>query len=84
VRIQSGGPEVKYVDYSDGRAEKSLLEQSMRSGPVTGALDLQQYYLNAQGRETDELLRKLLGRAPITMDEFLKEMRRVSPQAAKA
>jgi uncharacterized protein YbjT (DUF2867 family) len=74
VRISKvAAREVKYVDIPMDAQRKALLEQSMPEWLVTALLDLQQYYLNAQGRETDGLLRKLLGRAPITMDEFLTE-----------
>jgi len=39
---------------------------------VTALLDLQQYYVNGQGGEVDDILETLLGRKPITLDQFLK------------
>jgi hypothetical protein len=36
-------------------------------------LELQEYYLGGQGGEVDGLLQDLLGRPPITMDQFLTE-----------
>jgi len=67
------GREVKYVDIPMEAQKKAMLEQSMPEWLVRALLDLQQYYLNGRGGEVDGLLQKLLRRAPITMDEFLKE-----------
>lgn len=67
------GREVKYVDIPMDAQKKAMLEQGMPEWQVTALLDLQQYYLNGMGGETDGLLQKLLGRAPITMQEFLTE-----------
>jgi len=79
------GREVKYVDIPMDAQRKALLEQGMPEWLVSALLDLQQYYLSGKGGETDGLLRKLLGRAPITMVEFLKEnAAEFRPQAAKA
>ncbi len=79
------GREVKYVDIPMDAQRKALLEQGMPEWLVSALLDLQQYYLSGKGGETDGLLQKLLGRAPITMVEFLKEnAAEFRPQAAKA
>lgn len=79
------GREVKYVDIPMDAQRKALLEQGMPEWLVAALLDLQQFYLSGEGGETDGLLRRLLGRAPITMDEFLKENgAEFRPQAAKA
>ena len=67
------GREVEYVDIPMDAQKKAMLEQGMPEWQVTALLDLQQYYLNGKGGETDGLLQKLLGRAPITMEEFLTE-----------
>jgi uncharacterized protein YbjT (DUF2867 family) len=67
------GREVKYVDIPMDAQRKALLEQGMPEWLVAALLDLQQFYLSGEGGDTDGLLRRLLGRAPITMDEFLKE-----------
>ena len=67
------GRKVQYVDIPMDAQKKAMLEQGMPEWMVTALLDLQQYYLNGKGGETDGLLQKLLGRAPITMDEFLAE-----------
>jgi len=77
--------QVRYVDIPMDAQKKAMLDQGMREWLTTALLDLQQYYLNGKGGETDGLLQKLLGRAPITMDEFLKEnVAEFRPQAAKA
>jgi uncharacterized protein YbjT (DUF2867 family) len=79
------GREVKYVDIPMDAQKKAMLEQGMPEWQVTALLDLQQYYLSGKGGETDGLLQKLLQRAPITMDEFLKEnVAAFRSQAAKA
>jgi uncharacterized protein YbjT (DUF2867 family) len=79
------GREVKYVDIPMDAQKKALLDQGMPEWLTTALLDLQQYYVNGKGGETDGLLQKLLGRAPITMDEFLKEnVAEFRPQTAKA
>jgi uncharacterized protein YbjT (DUF2867 family) len=79
------GREVKYVDIPMAAQKKALLDQGMPEWLTTALLDLQQYYVNGKGGETDGLLQKFLGRAPITMDEFLKEnVAEFRPQAAKA
>ena len=77
--------EVRYLDIPMDAQKKALLDQGMPEWLTTALLDLQQYYVNGKGGETDGLLQKLLGRAPITMDEFLKEnAAEFRPQAAKA
>ena len=67
------GREVKYVDIPMDAQQKAMLQQGMPEWLVTALLDLQRYYLSGKGGETDGLLQKLLGRAPIKMDEFLAE-----------
>jgi uncharacterized protein YbjT (DUF2867 family) len=79
------GREVKYVDIPMDAQKKAMLDQEMPEWLVTALLDLQQYYLSGKGGETDGWLQKLLQRAPITMDEFLKEnVAEFRSQAAKA
>jgi uncharacterized protein YbjT (DUF2867 family) len=67
------GREVKYADIPMEAQKKAMLEQGVPEWLVAALLDLQQYYLNGKGGETDGLLQKLLGRAPITMGQFLAE-----------
>jgi hypothetical protein len=52
---------------------------------VLALLELQQYYLSGKGGEMDGLLQEPLGRAPITMEQFLAEnIREFRAEAAKA
>jgi uncharacterized protein YbjT (DUF2867 family) len=82
---KAAGRQVKYVDIPMDAQKKAMLEQGMPESLTTALLELQQYYVSGKGGETDGLLAKLLGRAPITMDEFLKEnAAEFRPQAAKA
>jgi uncharacterized protein YbjT (DUF2867 family) len=70
---KAAGREVKYVDIPMDAQRKAMLEQQMPEWLVNALLDLQQYYLGGQGSEVDGLLQDLLGRPPITMDQFLQE-----------
>jgi uncharacterized protein YbjT (DUF2867 family) len=82
---KAAGREVKYVDIPMEAQKSALLEQGMTEWLVKALLDLQQYYRNGKGGDTDGLLEKLLERAPITMDEFLNEnAQEFRPQAAEA
>ena len=67
------GREVRYVDIPMEAQRKAMQEQNMPEWLITALLDLQQYYLNGKGGETDGLVQKLLGRPPITMEQFLRE-----------
>jgi hypothetical protein len=52
---------------------------------VTALLDLQAYYTGGKGGTVDGVLEGLLGRPPITMDQFLAEFAsEFRGQAAKA
>jgi uncharacterized protein YbjT (DUF2867 family) len=64
------------VDYRDIPMEvqrKSMLDLGMPDWQVTALLDLQLYYVNGKGGELDDVLQQVIGRPPITMDEFLAE-----------
>ena len=79
------GHEVEYVDIPMDAQKKAMLQQGMPEWLAAALLDLQQYYLSGKGGETDGLLQKLLGRAPITMETFLAENAdEFRAQAAKA
>jgi len=67
------GRPVRYIDIPEEAQRGAMREQGMPDWQVTALLDLGRYYQNGQGGETDELLRRLLGRTPITVDEFLAE-----------
>lgn len=68
------GQEVKFVNIPEEAQRKAMLELGMPEWQVTALLDLQQYYSKlGKGGEVTDTLPKLLGRAPITLDQFLQE-----------
>src|SRR6266849_4840100 len=67
------GREVNYVDIPMEAQKKAMLDQHLPEWQVKALLELQEYYLGGKGGETDGLLQDLLGRQPITMDQFLAE-----------
>jgi uncharacterized protein YbjT (DUF2867 family) len=72
IAKHSGRP-VKYVDIAMEAQRKAMLDTGMAQWQVTALLELQQYYVNGKGGDVDNVLQTLLGRLPITLDEFLKE-----------
>jgi uncharacterized protein YbjT (DUF2867 family) len=68
------GQEVKFVDMPEEAQRKAMLDMGMPEWQVTALLDLQQYYSKlGKGGEVTDTLAKLVGRAPITLDQFLQE-----------
>jgi len=67
------GREVKYVDIPAEAQKKAMLDQGMPEWQVTALLDLEEFYTNGRGGNVDGLLQQLLGRSPLTMDQFLAE-----------
>lgn len=79
------GIAARYVDIPVEAQRKAMLDQGMPEWQVTALLDLQEYYTGGKGGTVDGTLQGLLGRAPITMDQFLKEFAaEFRSQAAKA
>jgi uncharacterized protein YbjT (DUF2867 family) len=79
------GVAARYVDIPVDAQRKAMLDQGMPEWQVTALLDLQAYYTGSQGGATDGLLARLLGRAPVTIDQFLKQhANEFRSQAAKA
>jgi uncharacterized protein YbjT (DUF2867 family) len=70
---RASGREVRYVDIPVEQQRKAMLDQGMPEWQVTALLDLQAYYTGGQGGTVDDVLAKLLGRAPKTMDAFVAE-----------
>jgi uncharacterized protein YbjT (DUF2867 family) len=64
---------VQYVDIPLEAQRKSMLDMDMPEWQVNALLDLQRFYVQGQGANLDNVLQKLLGRPPITMDSFLAE-----------
>jgi uncharacterized protein YbjT (DUF2867 family) len=68
------GRPVQYVDIPEAAQQKAMLEQRMPEWLVTALLDLQKYYTVAgKGGEVTDVLPRLLGRAPVRLDQFLEE-----------
>jgi len=67
------GRAAQYVDIPVDAQRKVMLEQGMPAWQVDALVDLQEYYTSGKGGNVDQLLPKLLGRAPISMDRFLAE-----------
>jgi uncharacterized protein YbjT (DUF2867 family) len=82
---QRTGVGARYVDTPIETQRKAMLDQGMPEWQVTALLDLLAYYTGGQGATVDGLLEKLLGRRPMSMDQFLKEnAAEFRGQAAKA
>ena len=67
--------EVKYVDVPASAQRKSMLDLGMPEWQVDALLDLQEYYVAGQGGDVTDVLPRLLGRAPIRLEQFLEEFR---------
>jgi len=70
---RQAGITAKYVDIPAEAQRKAMLEQGMPEWQATALIDLQEYYTGGKGGTVDGVLEGLLGRAPITIDRFLKE-----------
>jgi uncharacterized protein YbjT (DUF2867 family) len=64
---------VSYVDLPLAALRKGLIDQGMPEWQATALLELQEYYADGKGQTVDGVLPGLLGRAPITADQFLEE-----------
>jgi uncharacterized protein YbjT (DUF2867 family) len=67
------GRAVKYVDLPSDVQRKSMLEAGMPQWQVNDLLELQDYYISGKCAAVTDVLPNLLGRAPITLDQFLEE-----------
>jgi uncharacterized protein YbjT (DUF2867 family) len=67
------GQKVRYVDIPEAEQRKSMLEMGMPVWQVTALLELQEYYVAGKCGTVTDVLPRLLGRAPITLDQFLSE-----------
>jgi uncharacterized protein YbjT (DUF2867 family) len=75
----------QYVDIPAEAQRKAMMDQGMPEWQVTALLELQEYYTGGKGGTLDGTLEGLLGRPPITMDQFLEEFAgEFRSQAAKA
>jgi hypothetical protein len=70
---EHAGIAARYADLPVGALRKAMLDQGMPEWQVTALLELQEYYTGGKGGTLDGVLEGLLGRPPITMDQFLEE-----------
>jgi uncharacterized protein YbjT (DUF2867 family) len=65
------GRTVNYVDIPESAQRDAMLGLGMPEWQVTALLELQQYYKQGGGAKTDDLLRSLIERDPVTLDQYL-------------
>ena len=70
---RAAGRAVKFVDIPEKAQRKAMLDMGMPEWQVTAILELQQYYRTGNAAQVTEILPKLLGGAPRTLDHFLDE-----------
>ena len=70
---RAAGRPVQYVDIPEAAQRKSMEELGMPNWQVTALLELQEYYVSGKCAQVTDVLPKLLGRAPIRLDQFLEE-----------
>jgi hypothetical protein len=76
---------VKYVDIPESAQREAMFGLGMPEWQVTALLELQQYYKQGGGAKTDGLLRALIERDPVTLDQYLTaNVREFRDQAASA
>ena len=69
------GRTVQFVDIPETAQRKAMQDQAIPEWQITALLDLQRYYTGGQGGEVTDVLPKLLGRPPKTLNEFLEEFK---------
>jgi uncharacterized protein YbjT (DUF2867 family) len=68
------GRTVKFVNIPEAAQRQGMLDLGMPEWQVSALLELQQYYTVAgRGSEVTPPIKDLLGRAPITLDQYLNE-----------
>jgi uncharacterized protein YbjT (DUF2867 family) len=65
------GRTVNYVDIPASAQRDTMLGLGIPEWQVTAILDLQQYYKQGGGAKTDGLLRSLIERDPVSLDQYL-------------
>jgi uncharacterized protein YbjT (DUF2867 family) len=79
------GRTVNYVDIPESAQREAMLGLGMPDWQVTALLDLQRYYKQGGGAKTDGLLKSLIERDPVTLDQYLSaNAREFRDQAASA
>lgn len=70
------GSSVCFVNIPEEAQRKAMLDLGMPEWQVSALLDLQRYYTaEGKGGEVTSVTSQLLGRAPLTLDQFLDESR---------
>ena len=69
------GRPVQFVDIPEAAQRKAMLDLGMPVWQVEALLDLQRYYTGGQGGEVTDVLPRLLGRPPKSLNEFLDEFK---------
>jgi uncharacterized protein YbjT (DUF2867 family) len=67
------GRAVKYVDIPEAAQRKAMLDSGMPEWQVNALLELQEYYVSGKCAGPADTLGKLLGRTPLTLNQFLEE-----------
>ena len=76
---------MNYVDIPESAQLEAMLGLGMPEWQVTALLELQQYYKQGGGGKTDGLLKSLIEREPLTLDQYLTaNAREFRDQAASA
>jgi uncharacterized protein YbjT (DUF2867 family) len=79
------GRTVNFVDIPEAAQRDAMLGLGMPEWQVAALLELQQYYKQGGGAKTDGLLKSLLGREPVTLEQYLTaNVREFRDQAASA
>lgn len=65
------GRAVKYVDIPEGAQREAMLGLGMPEWQVAALVELQQYYKQGGGAKTDGLLKALIEREPVTLEQYL-------------
>ncbi len=82
---KAAGRTVNYVDIPELAQREAMLGLGMPEWQVTALLELQQYYKQGGGAKTDGLLKALIEREPVTLDQYLTaNAREFRDQAASA
>ncbi len=79
------GRAVNYVDIPEAAHREAMLGLGMPEWQVAALLELQQYYKQGGGAKTDGLLKALIEREPVTLEQYLTaNVREFRDQAASA
>jgi uncharacterized protein YbjT (DUF2867 family) len=82
---KAAGRTVSFVDIPESTQREAMLGLGMPEWHVAALLELQQYYKQGGGAKTDGLLKTLIERAPVTLDQYLTaNAREFRDQAASA